>query len=158
MQSFKKCGGDKKVTAEFWDPIISQQSLGFAYSHDFNKNEITSRLGISLKQIRAEDHTRMTDDRATKNIVEAYKAETGIHYKTDFYYKLDSNLDYNSTLDLFSDFRKLKKWTVDWENEFQIQVWKFFGVLVEMDVRYDEKQSFHTQYQQSLRFGIVTKM
>ncbi len=158
IQSFRKYKDEKKPTAKFWDPITTQQSLGFAYDKKFDKSKILSRLGISLKQIRAEKHTKMTDDRTTKDITEAYKAETGIHYKTDFYCKLDSNLHYKTTLDMFGTFKDLEKWTVGWENELQIQVWKFFGVLLEIDIRYDENQFLRTQYKQSFRFGIVTRM
>jgi len=55
-------------TANFWDPVTSQQAIGFSYKHKLNRDFVNFRLGISTKQLGALNHTQMTDDRTTKDI------------------------------------------------------------------------------------------
>ncbi len=49
----------------------------------------------------------------------------------------------------FGTFEDMTKWTIDFDNEFQIKIWKWFGVLAKIKVFYDESKSLNTQYNQS---------
>lgn len=156
VESFKYQQGRRIVMAKLWDPVTTQQSFGFAYSIKKEKDFLISRIGLSFKQIRAERYTQMTDDKATKDIVESYKAETGIQWKTDCNVALTDFVLYKGSLDSFGTFENLSRWSVKWLNELQFKVWEFLAVTFKLDIIYDEKQIAELQYKQSLRFGIVT--
>ena len=157
-ESFRLMKENPVRTAKFWDPITTQQSLGFAYTLKDKNDKMTSRLGFSLKQIRAEKHTAMTDDRKTRDIREAYKAESGISFKSDARVMIDSSVNYSGKLDMFSSFDNLNVWSLKFENQFDIKVWKFLGILIEINVFYDQNQSMNIQYRQNARLGIIAKI
>ncbi len=158
-ESFKKIKDQKKGTAKLWDPVISFQSWGFAYLVKGSaKDKLESRLGFSLKQIRTTQYPALADDRKTRDIVERYKAESGIQWKTESYVQLDSSTNYRSSLDLYSSFDDLAIWAIIWDNEIQISIWEVFAVVLKVDVLYDETISFSTQYKQSFRFGVVANI
>jgi hypothetical protein len=144
-------------TANFWDPIITPQSLGFAYTYRKDRNNITSKIGLSIKQIRAKCHTGMTDDRATKDIVEGYKTEAGLSFTTDARVQIDSSINYTGRLDLFGKYENPEVWTVKFENQFDFKIWKFLGIVFECNICYDEKQMLKLQYIQNTRLGILTR-
>jgi len=66
----------------------------------------------------------MTDDFKTKDLKERYKQETGIKWKTDAKFDLDSNIAYRGTLDTFSSFENMLKWTVKFDNQINLKVFK----------------------------------
>lgn len=157
-ESFRISSGAPARTAKFRDPITTQESLGFAYTFKDNKNKLTSRLGFSLKQIRADKHTSQTDDRMTTEIKERYKAESGISFKTDARIFIDSSIYYTGRMDMFSSFDELEVWSIKFENRFDIKVWKFLGILFEFNLFYDERQSKKIQYNQNARLGIIAQI
>jgi hypothetical protein len=155
VESYKITKNEKIPTAKHWDPVISQQSCGFAYSYKKENDYLLSRLGVSLKQTRTHIFNKLADDRTTKDIIERYKPESGIQWKTESRFKFNPTLDYKTTLDLFSSFKDLSKWAVKFENEFKVTIWQFVAILLKMDLIYNESQAAYLQYNQSLRFGIV---
>ncbi len=158
-ESFRKIKDKKQATAKLWDPVISMQSWGFAYLIKENgKDKLESRLGFSLKQIRTTQYPALADNRKTRNIVERYRAESGIKWKTESYVQLDSTTNYRSSLDLYSSFDDLAIWAITWDNEIQISIWEIFAIVLKVDVLYDETISFETQYKQSFRFGVVANI
>ncbi|MFH1049948.1 MAG: hypothetical protein V1779_03345 [bacterium] len=155
VPSFIIVNNEEKMTGKLWDPVTSQQTWGFEYSQTDTTQQITSKFGISLKQIRAYDHTLQTDEFKTADIKERYKAVSGLQWKTEAKIKLTSNCDYRGILDAFTTFDDMKKWVVTFQNEFKISIWSYLAILIKLDIVYDEKQYFGTQYNQSIRFGIV---
>jgi len=113
------------------------------------------RLGISTKQIRAYYHTQITDDRKTKDIQERYKEESGIELRANASIRIDSSTTYKGSFDAFGTFDDMTKWTIEFDNEFQIQLWKWFGIIARIKVFYDENKSLNTQYNQSMSLGLV---
>mgnify|MGYP006286681247 CR=1 FL=1 len=77
-------------TAKFWDPVTIKESAGLGYTYRERRNYFNSKLGLSLKQVRADAHRAMTDDRTTPKIKEGYKTETGISFDTNARCQLDS--------------------------------------------------------------------
>lgn len=67
--SYKFNKDEKIYTAGFWDPVVSRQSWGFEFSMKDKQYDLTSNLGFSLKQTRADKYTMTTDDRKTKDII-----------------------------------------------------------------------------------------
>jgi len=56
LPSFRENGNTQVQTGSFRDPITTIQTLGFAYKWNIDKmSNIITRLGSSLKQIRAEN-------------------------------------------------------------------------------------------------------
>ena len=147
---------DKLIrTAKFWDPVTSQQAIGFSYKHKNDRDFVNFRLGISTKQIRALYHTQMIDDRTTKDIVERYREESGIELKTNSFIMIDSSTTYKGSFETFGTFEDMTKWILELDNEFQIKLWKWFGIIAKIKVFYDESKSLNTQYNQSLSLGLV---
>lgn len=150
---------DKPIrTAKLWDPVTSQQGMGFTYLDRGDFGSLSTRIGVSLKQIRAEIYTTTTDDRKTRDVKESYKAESGIEFINDANLNLDSAISYRSRMGLFGTFDDLEKWTIRWENEIQATVWRFIAVTLSIDIYYDEKQSIETQFRQSLTLGVIHKL
>ncbi len=142
-------------TAKLWDPVTSQQGIGFTYYDRGSTGYFSTRIGVSLRQIRADVYTRLTDDFKTRDVVENYRADSGIEFVNDADIRIDSAITYKARLSLFGTFDDLEKWTVRWENEFRARVWRFIGVTLRINVYFDEQQSIDTQYRQSLTLGLL---
>ena len=143
-------------TAKFWDPITTQQNIGFAYTSKVEKNKILIKLGFALKQIRAYHHTATTDDRSTRDVVERYKAEAGISIRSETLYYLTENLTYRNKTDMFASYENLEVWTFKMENLFDVKVWKVVGISVGIDLNYNQDQSTKIQYNQKVSIGLIT--
>jgi hypothetical protein len=154
VESFTLSEGNKSVNSAFWDPITTIESFGFAYSVSDSLLNLTSRIGISLKQVRAYLNTRTTDDYKTSDLKERYKYERGISFKNDITLSYASNLSHRCTFELFSSFERFENWTVKFQNEFQVKIWEWLGIIIKADVYYDEIQSPSIQYKQSTRIGV----
>jgi len=155
VPSFMISNNEKLMTAKFWDPVTAQQTWGFEYFKSDSTKQINSRFGISLKQIRAHDHTQLTDDRKTLIIIERWKPDSGIQWKSEAKIKFISICDYKGILDVFTTFDDMTKCVVTMQNEFKLSIWGYLAILLKIDLIYDEKISAKTQYNQSIRFGIV---
>ncbi len=155
VESYKYVKGERVRTASIWDPVTSIETFGFEYSLSGRENFFTSRLGLSLKQIRAEKYTQLTDDRSTAEVKERYKSQTGIQWKSDTKLKITEELTYRGTLGLFGAFEDLTKWTFAMTNQFELKVIKVVGIVVNFNLAYDERQMTALQYNQNLRFGFV---
>ncbi len=154
VESFTLSESNKSVNSAFWDPITTIESFGFAYSVSDSLLNLTSRIGISLKQVRAYLNTRTTDDYKTSDLKERYKYERGISFKNDITLSYASNLSHRCTFELFSSFERFENWTVKFQNEFQVKIWEWLGIIIKADVYYDEIQSPSIQYKQSTRIGV----
>ena len=154
-ESFIVNKGVTTATAKLWDPVTSMQSIGFTYSYLFNKSQITSRIGVSLKQIRANRFTQLTDDFKTPLIKEKYKAEMGIEFKTEATLQVNSSIRYFTILEFFGKYNNLDKITGKWQNELQVSLWKSLSLILKIDLAYDENQRAKLQYKENLRLGMV---
>ena len=154
-ESFIIVKGEKVRTASLWDPVTSQETCGFEYSFIDTTLNFLSRIGLSYKQIRAELYTKLTDDYKTRDIVERYKVQTGIQWKTESNFKINESIIYKATLDSFSSFEDMQKWSFLFSNQFQFKVFKSVAIVMNLNFAYDEVQMTELQYRQNLRFGIV---
>jgi hypothetical protein len=155
VESYKYVKGERVRTASLWDPVTSIETFGFEFSDRAKDNFFTSRLGLSLKQIRANEFTKMTDDFKTRDIKERYKTQTGIQWKSDTKIRITDALTYRGTLGLFGAFEDLTKWTFAMTNQFDIKVFKAIGVTININLAYNERQKCGLQYTQNLRFGFI---
>ncbi len=148
---------DKPIrTANLWDPVISQQAAGFTYQYDGAPGFISSRIGLSLQQVRARWHTSQTDDPKTKGITEAYKADSGIEWLSEANLKTDSSaIAYTTRLGTRTLINNHLHWYSMWENEARFKVWKFIGVVLTVNLTHNPEQSKRVQFRQSLQIGVV---
>jgi len=154
----KRLSVDKiTTTAKIFDPIVYKENLGFGYSYRNKKEFFTSRLGFSMKQIRAELYTLQTDDRTTKERVERYVEETGISWKTDATFMFDSIFTYRGLFDGFSTFEDLETWVVKFNNQLETVLYKALSIIIKVNLYYNRKQSINLQFIQSFRIGLIGK-
>ncbi len=79
VTAYKLKVDDYVKSADFWDPVESQETWGFEYCLKKPEFNLVSNIGVSLKQIRSHLYNTLTDDYKTPKVVERYKAETGIN-------------------------------------------------------------------------------
>lgn len=156
-ESFLYRKGTRVRTAKFWDPVISQQTFGLAYAFNQNQQDVigSARLGIGMQEARARYHTRQTDDRMTRHIVEAYNAQSGIEGVVNARVHMDSSILYTTRLFLFSSFDDLGVWNVEWENEMKFMIWKFLAFTWQFDIRHDITETRRTQFINNMMFGVA---
>jgi hypothetical protein len=142
-------------TGRFWDPVMSQQALGWTFTRADSSSMVMTRLGVTLQQVRARYHTRMSDDPKTPDEQEAYSAQSGIEWVSDALLRLDTNIGYNGRLSLTSTFEQPGIWTVRSENILQFRIWKFIGATLAISIVHDIRQTRKTQFKQSLMLGLA---
>lgn len=145
-------------TANFWDPVTSDESLGFTYRYSLEKGFITLRSGVNLQQIRADESTTLTDDPKTQRVKELYKASAGMECMFESQYKIDSLVSYSGKWNARKNIITNDTWQFSLENEFRIKIWKYLGIVVIANVRYDESITKRVQFKQSTMFGLILDM
>ena len=153
-ESFAVAGPLRTRTAKLWDPVTSQQALGCSYFLGDHTAGWSTRLGLTLQQIRARHHTQQTNDTRTPE-VEAYRAQSGLEWVNEMNAQIDSSISYTGRFGMLGTFDELEVWTVRSENELRMNVWKSLGITWNFTVVHDVKQSLRTQIRQSLMVGIV---
>lgn len=154
-ESFRYSGPNRFRTANFWDPVTSQQGMGFTYALTGRSGMFNTRIGMALQQIRAEHNTMLTDDYTTPKVVEAYSARSGIEFVNEAMLRGDSTVSYVGRLGLFGTFKDLNVWTVRWENETRFRIWKSIGLTWTFNVLHDIKQTRRTQFKQAILLGLI---
>lgn len=144
-------------TANLWDPVTTRQGLGFWFRDRGDYGTFGTRIGVSLSQVRSKVHTRSTDDFKTRDVVESYKAETGIEFINEADINLEKDINYRATFSLYSTFDEFEVWEMDWSNQFRAQIWRFIGVTFNVDFTYNDR-SDDLQFRQSLTLGVVQQL
>ncbi len=158
-ESFSIFKGTKQATAKLWDPVVSMQSFGFAHklSDSAKRRILTNRIGISLKQTRAERYTAMTDDPKTKER-ERWNSEAGFEWKLESSLKVANNLTHTALLETFASLKTIRQSTFRLQSELQVSIWKALGITIRFELQYDERQKRGMQYRQQLRAGVNWEM
>lgn len=138
--------------ADFFDPGYVTQTLGFTYDRITG---IKTRLGIALQEIFTNRHRKFSDNLETKDVIEAFKIETGIESVTNSDFKLMENIFYKGLLRLFSRFENMKIWDIRWDNTFLAKINDYVNVNLNILVVYDRKQSHKTQLKEAFHLGII---
>jgi hypothetical protein len=148
--------GPKRVrTANFWDPVTSQQGAGFTFAINTMTTRFDTRIGAALQQIRAHSNTQLTDDYTTLKEHEAYSARSGIEFASNAFFQGDSTVRYTGRLGLFGTFKDLGVWTVRWENETVFKLWKSIGLTWTFNVIHDIRYTRRTQFKQAIMLGLI---
>jgi len=147
--SYKKLPPTK--IANFFDPGYLTQSFGFTYD---GKKVFKTRLGIAVQEVFTNEYRQYSDDKSTKDKVEAFKLETGFESVTDTEIKVDKNLSYKAGLRLFSRFESLDVWDIRWDNLVTAKVNSYVNVSLNFLIVYEKAQSYKTQMKQTLLLGL----
>ena len=154
-ESFRFVKDKATRTAKFWDPVTSQQAAGFTYELRGDGLSSSFRLGASFQQIRAREHTTLTDDPKTKDTKETYKADSGLELLNESILRLDSAVTLSSRIATRTTFQDLGRWTALWENEARVRAWKLLGVILTINLSHNPDQSRRVQFRQSLQLGLL---
>lgn len=155
-ESFQRNGRVKTRSASFWDPVTTSQSVGFSCEDRWLSQWVSTRLGLSVVEIRANRHRATTNDPKTPEL-DGFRMQTGIESISEASLKLDSSVSYTGRFGLFGTFDDLEVWSVRSENQFRILLWKSLGLLVDVVIVHDVRQSKRTQVRQTLSFGVLHK-
>ncbi|HVZ40500.1 MAG TPA: hypothetical protein VHI13_14570 [Candidatus Kapabacteria bacterium] len=154
-ESFQYLGLTRCRTSSLWNPVTTMQSAGLSFDAGGAFAFFTARAGFALQQIRAHDQWLMTDDPATPEIRELYRARSGIELVAETQLHHDSTLTCNGRFGAFGSFNDLGSWTVHYDNEMRLRVWNYFGLTWTLNVLCDPRQNVHTQFKQSFMIGVV---
>ncbi len=157
MPQFNLINKHEVMAGKFRDPITSQQNLGLAYKFNKKDIDIIARLGLSLKQIRADQFTQLTDDYKTIGIKENYKSEAGVSFRSEVVINLDSNVTYKGLVDSFTTYKNPSFWTYRIENELQVIFLNNLATTVKLNANFDDIQAKRIQYFITTKFGIIAK-
>jgi len=135
-------------TSAFFDPGYITQSIGFIYAI----NHFSTRLGIGFQEVFTNLFTTYSDDPATPEI-EKFKFETGIESVTEANYEFMKNILYTGRLRLFSRFKSLDVWDVNWDNIITAKVNDYINVNFGFNLIYEKQASPKTQIKEALQVG-----
>lgn len=141
-----------ELKSDFWDPAYLLQSIGFG--HQFRKT-LTTRLGIAVKETFTRKLRRYSDNPKTKNVQEKTKIEPGVKSLSTLLLKVNSNLNFSSRLELFSDLKGIRYVDVRWQNRMEAKVAKYVAVNLELFALYDTDTSDRWQWKQFLGVGLT---
>lgn len=145
-------------TSKFWDPVTSQQGLGFTYGLNGKVVCFTLRSGANFQQIRAEDHSELTDNPKTPTIKELYKATAGMEWVLESTIKLDSLITMRIRAGTQKNILTNDAWNAQSDSELSVKVWKIIGVVLNLSANYNEQQTKRVQIRQSLQLGFLVDL
>lgn len=143
--------GNGIVVSKFFDPGYLTQSVGLAYQP---APEITTRLGVGIREVFASDFAALyTDDPLTAD-VEKTKVNGGMESVTDINWNFAENMLYTAKLELFSPFSDPGKITIRADNAISAKVNKFVVTSLNLTLVNDPYVSPYTQLKQVLSLGL----
>jgi len=145
-------------TSKFWDPVTSQQAMGLTYSMTGKVGFFSLRSGANFQQIRAEDHTDLTDNLQTPLVKERYKATAGMECVLESTIKLDSLITMCVRAGALKNILTNDSWNALSESELSVKVWKAIGVVLNVVANYNEQQTKRVQIRQSLQLGFFVDL
>ena len=140
----------KIAVSDFLDPGYFTQGIGFGYTPN---DMIKTRIGAALRETITSKYNQYADDPETAK-VEKTKVEPGLESVTDFVYKIEEDLVFNSNLRLFSNFIQFKQIVVRWDNVLVAKITNNVNVNFNFQLFYDHIISSKRQIMQSLALGI----
>jgi hypothetical protein len=136
--------------SKFFDPAYLRQSIGVAYKPI---PEVTTRLGVALREVIASEFTGYTDDPATTEI-EKTKINGGMESVTDVHWNFAENMLLTSKLELFTPFTDPEKVILRSDNTISAKVNKYVTTSLNVTLINDVNVSPYTQIKQVLAIGL----
>lgn len=142
--------GGKTEVSKLFDPAYLTQSLGAAYKP---AQEVTTRLGIGLREVLTSDFPAYADDPATAE-VEKTKVDGGLESVTDVDWKFAENMALTSKLSLFAPFKTMDEIIVRSDNSITAKVNEYINVSLSVQLIHDVTITRRTQIKEVLAIGI----
>lgn len=142
---------DPKVKlSNFMDPGYVREALGLGYKPN---DIIQIRLGAAMKQTITSQYNAFSDDKATAEI-EKLKNEMGAESVIDFNYKVTTNSQIKSKVELFSNMKSFDQVDVIWDSDLTTKITKFIAFNFNVKLVYDKDVSAKRQIKQVMGVGI----
>lgn len=142
---------DEPRISDLLDPAYLVESAGLSFKP---AEYVRMRLGGAAKQTISADYG-YADDLETPGEIEDFKNEFGAEFVTDLNLKLDKNILFTSTLEIFSNFHTFRSIDVNWDNMFTAKVSEYIDVSLNIKLLYDEDISPRRQISQTLAVGLT---
>jgi hypothetical protein len=143
-------------TATWWDPIQSDQACGFHCKlRNVSCHTVSMLFGTSLQQVRARYHTKLTDLPGTSALRETYKHTTGIECVLQSEYEIDSTVRISSNWQTRGVSPTVLSIQSSIDNEIRIKFWRYFGLSLCTNLRYDATVGKRIMYKHVAQLGIV---
>jgi hypothetical protein len=142
--------GTRTAVAQFFDPAYLTQSAGVAYKPF---PELTTRLGVGLREIVTSKFTSYADDPTTPK-VEKVMVDGGLESVTDVSWQVDDNLLLTSKLELFGPFNQLDRITARNNTTVAAKVNQYVTVNLNVQLINDVRVTPRTQIKETLSIGL----
>lgn len=137
-------------------------SFEFSSATDIQSAAVFYRFVLNYKlkvaagvKYESNSTTNLDDFLPTDNLINAEAVlKYPIGWKIDPYISINANT--LSKIDLFSTFNELHLWQIVIENELQFKIWSIFGILIKIDLSYNDKIKPKLFFKQSIKCGILT--
>jgi hypothetical protein len=143
--------GHGTATSKFFDPAYLTQSVGMAYKP---VEEVTTRLGVALREILTSEFPLYADDPATLEL-ETTKIEGGFESVTDVRWEFAENMLFTSRLELFAPFKTLDRIIVRSDNIIAAKVNDYIATSLSLQLLNDVNVSPRTQVKEMISLGIT---
>ncbi len=143
--------GNEVAVSKFFDPGYMTQSIGVAYRP---APELTTRLGIGIREVFASDFAAIYTDDATTASIEKSRVNGGAESVTDLGWTFAENMRFTSKLEIFLPFSDTHLLTVRSDNAIAAKVNKYVTTNLTLTLISDPKVSPYTQMKQVLSLGL----
>ena len=145
--------GDKpNKVADFFDPGIITQSIGFTYD---KLSTIQTRMGLAIEETITNKYRKYSDDLDTPLEIEAFKFETGFESVTNTKFKIDKNIIAESSLRLFTRFEEIEVWDVRLDSKWIAKINSWLNVSFKYNFIFKKSESPTAQMKESWQMGIT---
>lgn len=144
------------TVARWWDPVQSSQRFGWHYEYRWEKGNVGWNSGVQMKQIRAKENTKFTDDRRTPSVEERWYTEYGVNTTVECSVALSAGswklvLEGNWRANLHAE----DQWHCRLQSLLQWRFWKFLGMRFQFQMEYEPRIMQKVQYRVETEFGVI---
>lgn len=143
--------GTKTQVSAFFDPGYLTQSAGLSYKP---VAEVTTRLGVAVREIITSTYTGYADDPGTPEI-EKVRVLGGMESVSEADWTFAENMKLASRLELFAPFKNIDKVIVRSDNTISAQVNKYVTVVFSVQLINEQEVTPRTQIKQTLALGLT---
>jgi putative salt-induced outer membrane protein YdiY len=136
--------------SQFFDPAYLTQSAGVAYTPFAN---LTTRLGVGVREVLTSDYPRYADDPSTSEI-EKTRVQGGLESVTDFKWPFAENMVFTARLEMFSPFNQMDRLIVRSDNNVAMKVNQYVTVNFNVQLINDANVTPRTQAKEALALGL----
>jgi hypothetical protein len=142
--------GTSVEISKFFDPAYLTQAVGAIYQP---QKEITTRLGLGLREVLTSDFNQYTDDPTTPEI-EKTTVDAGIESVTNVDWHLEENILLTSQLQLFDAFKHMDEVIARGSLSITGKVNKYISASFGLEVVNEKRVSPRTQVKESIALGL----